>query len=259
MRRLVASHPRLIHHYTFEGASQRERYRDRRGRLDLIEVVMSGGRGSGAVNSSVRGVDPTTNAVATFRAAESGNANGVGLQSEVEFQPPAQMTLELLLRLSPSAGRSKGEICCAVSTRESRRKCGFLITAVDGGHLTHLMDGEAPWVEADDGFAFAPGEWYYVASTFDVVNGQTKINTYVANLTRGEHDLSRVVIDRIAPGVPGSSRLGIGKGFDAELAHAYPWSGEIDEVAIYSAILDRDTLQEHLRALTGVPPGGLSP
>ena len=52
-------------------------------------------------------------------------------------------------------------------------------------------------------------------------------------------------------GVPAASRLGIGKAFDWSVAHAYPWTGALDEVAVYDAVLDRDTLESHLDMLLG--------
>ena len=201
----------------------------------------------------------TTNAVAPYRASRAGNTNGVGLQSDEDFQPPPQMTAELLLKLGGDASQAKGTISSAVGTRESGRKCGFFITAVDHGQLAHLMDSEAPWIEGEDAFAFAAGEWYYVAGTFRVESGRTRVNTYVANLSRGEQELSWVVKDQWAAGVPASSRLGIGKAFDASLAHAYPWCGELDEVAIYDSALDRKTLDEHLRAVIGAGTGKAGP
>ena len=249
LRQLAAKHPHLIHHYPFEGAAPREQCRDRRGQLDLSEVVMSGGRGGGALRWSVRGFDATSTAIATFRAARSGNTTGVALQTETEFQPPPRMTVELLLKIGAPKGLAGNAVSCAVATRESGRKCGFLVAAVDDGQLTHLFDSDAPWVEGNDHFAFVPEDWYYVASSFQVEGNRTKVNTYAANLSRGDRELTEIVKDQVAPGVPAVSRLGIGKGLDAALAHAYPWCGELDEVAIYDTVIDRRTLEEHRKAI----------
>lgn len=252
LRQIVAQHPRLIHHYPFEGATLPERRRDRRGALHLTEAVMGGGRGGGALAWSVPGVDATTRAVAPWRGARQGNSSGVGLQSEGEFHPPPLMTIELLLRRAPDYNGEAHDVFAAVATRQSRRRCGFLVAAVDQGQLTHLLDGERPWIEAQDGFAFAPGDWYYVAGTFRVEAGRTEINSYAANLSRAERQLTWVVKNQRADGVAPASRLGVGKGFDAELAHAYPWAGELDEIAIYDTVLERATLQEHLESIVGV-------
>ena len=209
---------------------------------------MRNGRGGGNLRDAAAGFDATTNAIAPQRAEQDGNTNGVALESDAAFEPPPQMTVELLLRFDPPP-RADGLIAAAVATRDSDRNCGFLVAAADRGRPVQLLDAEAPWTEADDDFAFIPGDWYYVAATFRVEGGQTRLNTYVANLRRGERTLTCVVRDRLVPGVPPSSRLGIGKAFEANLTHTYPWAGILDEVAIYNAVLDETTLSEHLRAV----------
>jgi hypothetical protein len=248
LRRIVAAHPNLIHHYTFEGATRDQRYRDHRGELHLREIVMCDGRGGGNLRDVVPGFDATTNAVAPHRAEQNGKSNGVGLESDAMFEPPAEMTVELLLRFD-APQRADGAICAAVATRESQRQCGFLVAAADNGRPVQLLDSEATWIEAEDDFAFIPGDWYYMAATFRVEDGKTRVSTCAANLSRHESALTRVIRDRLVPGTPPTSRLGIGKAFEANLTHAYPWAGILDEVAIYNAVLDETTLGEHLRAL----------
>jgi len=248
LRNLVACHPHLIHHYTFEGDTPRQKRQDKKGDLDLVEAVMYGGSGPGRLEYSASGPDPTTNAVMPYRAPREGNSTGVGLQTEKAFYPPQSLTVELLLSFEGFAQPAKGQFSAAVATREDQRHCGFFVVAADQGHLVHLMDGDAPsWVEGQ--FEFIPGEWYYVASTFQVEDGGTIISTYVANVTRGEQKLRPVVEGAVATGVPAASRLGIGKGFARDIAHAYPWCGGVDEIAIYDAALDRETLEKHLTAL----------
>ncbi len=249
MRRLVARHPRLIHHYTLEGFTPLERYRDRKGDLHLTEAVMSNGRGDGRLQSAVHGFDGTTCAVGPFRGSVLGNTTGVALQSEVPFQPPTELTMELLVKARPLDGSSIPPICVAVAMREDSRRCSFLLAAVDHGQLTHLLDADAPWVETESDFAFLADHWHYLASTFRVESGQTRVNTYVADLSQGDRTLNWIVKDRLVPGVLATSRLGIGKGFDQNGAHAYPWSGELDEVALYDAVLDRSELEQHLLAV----------
>jgi len=257
MRALVARHPRLIHHYPFEGLTPQEKCLDRRGDLHLSEVVMFGGRGGGGVSYAASGFDPTTSAFQPFRGPQDGNANGVGLQSQAVFDPPGAMTVELLLCHSGDGSLAEGSICAAVATRADARACNFFVVAVDQGQLVHLMDGEAPWLET--GLELAPGEWYYVASTFQAVEGKTRINTYAANLTRAERTLRHVVTDRLVPGTAAASRLGVGKGFTSELAHGYPWSGVLDEVAIYDNVLEEAALKGHLAVLLGATQPGRSP
>lgn len=256
LRAVVSRDPHLIHHYPFEGATAGERCRDRRGDLHLSEVVMAGGRGGGAVEYGLPGFDGTTTAVAPFRApGRYGNTRGVSLQSQNSFQPPAAMTVELLLNFARPGGDDANPIAVAVGTRENERRCGFFAVTVDQGQLVHLLDGAAPWTETN--LELIPGDWYYVASTFDVQGDRTRVNTYVANLSRRETTLGHVLRDQwAAGGSPAASRLGIGKGFNDAVAHAYPWSGALDEVAIYDAVLDEATLDRHLEAVVGArhPP-----
>lgn len=251
LRELVSRHPRLIHHYTFEGFTPEVQRRDRRGDLHLIEAVMRDGRGGGDVLYRAPGLDATSRAVRPHRGLIDGNTSGMGLQSETAFQPPQAMTVELLANLAPMRGNETTPIACALATRADARRCGFFLAAVEQGYLTQLLDGDAPWVEGRENFALAADDWYYAASTLSVESGKTRVNTYVANLSRGERALNWVMRDELAPGTPATSRLGIGKGFDAVTAHAYPWSGLLDEVAIYDTALDRTTLEQHLAALVG--------
>jgi hypothetical protein len=277
LRRLVGGHPHLIHHYTFEGATPQQQRRDRRGSLPLTEVVMKGGRGGGELGYAAEGFDATTQSVAPYRWPRLGNDCGIALETETAFQPPPAMTIELLLNFAGFSAEDRSPIAAALATRADERHCGFLLAVVGDGQLTHLMDSQAPWVEAELGrvgldgygpgsrvqnegcFTLIPGDWYYVASTFRAVAGKTVVNTYVANLSRGERTLSQVVKDQSTPGAAAASRLGIGKAFDANTAHAYPWCGRLDEIAIYDAILSSTTLAGHLQALAGTSRPSPSP
>jgi hypothetical protein len=253
MRESVSSHPHLIHHYTFEGTTREEKCRDKQGGLHVIEVVMSGGRGGGMLDYASPGADATTDAVEIYRgtAEGEGDTTGVALQSEERFQPPHAMTLELLLQFTGFRD-SAGGVAAVVATRDSRQQCSFFLAAADRGQLVHLFDGNEPWLESD--FEPIAGEWYYVASTFQTRSGETRINTFVANLTRNETSLTQIVRDGVASGTPVAGRLGIGKALDESLAHAYPWAGRLDELAIYDAALEQEALEEHLQALTVPEP-----
>ena len=252
LRTLVAASGGLIHHYTFEGASPEEKRRDRRGNLDLAEAVMRDGNGGGKIDYSAVGLDATSEAIRPFRPASQGNARGVALQSKTAFRPPKALTVELLLNLAGVEGDQDGMIAAAVATRQGPRDCSFFIAAMDRGELVEMMDGQAPWLES--GFLLAPGHWYYVASTYRVDGDRTIVNCYMADLTAGQRTLSRVLADKSTPGVPTASLLGIGKGFDGETAHAYPWWGMLDEIAIYDTALDAGALQAHFEAVAGQAP-----
>ncbi len=262
-RALVAAHPRLIHHYTFEGVTSRERCRDGRGDLHLTKAVMFEGSGEGDLECGCDGRDATTSAIRPHRGSREGNVHGVALQTENEFRPPRAFTVELLLSFEGFPGPPQGQFGMAVATRQSEDRCGFFVVAADEGHLVHSVDARADWIESERELVpeqwyslagtfrvLVPGDWYYVASTFRVEGEQTRVNTYVANLSRGEPALHQLVRDQTASGAPAPGRLGIGMGFDAQLANAYPWCGSLDEVAIYDTVLDRKTLEDHLKALT---------
>ena len=265
-RALVSAHPRLIHHYTFEGVTPLEKCRDRQGDLDLTKAVMFETSGAGEIEYRCGGIDQSTDAIRPERASRKGNFGGVALQTESVFHPPPALTVELLLSFEGFDGPVQGQFAAAVATRQSADRCGFFVVAADEGHLVHSFDASASWIESQpesvpqQWYSLAgafrvlvPGDWYYVASTFQNQGKQTIVNTYAANLSRGEPTLHQLVRDQTADGTPASGRLGIGMGFDAQLANAYPWSGRLDEIAIYDAVLDRKTLEEHLSAL--VPRG----
>ena len=249
LRRLVSEHPHLMHHYTFEGNTLLAKRQDRRGTLHLVPAVMHGGRGDGNANYWADGFDVTSTAFEPFRAATEGNNHGEALQSESAFLPPEAMTLEMLLRFDGFMENPEGLIAGAVATRAGDRDCGFFVTVAGQSQLAQLMDARDDWVEST--LRLVPGEWYYLAATFQEDDGHTRIDTYVANLSRGDRQLRRVVADQLAKGTPATSRLGIGKGFDWNIAHAYPWAGALDEIAVYDTVLSQETLSEHLRALVG--------
>jgi hypothetical protein len=254
-RRMAAAHPRLVHHYTFEGATRAERFRDRRGELHLREVVMSRGSGGRTLGVELRGIDASTRALAFDGASPEGSMLGVGLVSEDMFRAPAEMTVELLLRLELQERRDD-RLFGAVATRANRRDCGFFVMAGGDGQLGHLFDGDAPWTEPDGDPVLRPvigsrGDWFFVAATFRVADGQTLVNSFVANVGRREGSLRRLLNDVPADGRPATGHLAIGCAFDNDLAHAYPWQGALDEIAIYDTVLDEGQLNRHFQAIIG--------
>lgn len=251
LRALVAAHPHLIHHYTFEGATYRDKCLDRRGKLHLGDVSMVAGDGGGDFYELAPGFDPESNAVRPYRSPVDGNTVGVGLQSRAGLPARSAMTVELLLKLEKAEGWTEETVCTAVASRGRQQGCGFYVAALDRGQLAYRLAGEARWGLTD--VTLALGDWYYVAATFRADAGQTVVDFYSANLTRGEGTLTRAVRERRTGGVPAAGRLGIGTGYDDRGAAAYPWPGILDEVAIYDTALAEEALQEHLTALVGPP------
>jgi hypothetical protein len=254
---LVESNAHLIHCYPLEGATNEERLLDRRGELNLREVSMRDGDGGGRLEFRPFALDPSMEVVAPFRAAQFGAAHGRGLQSRGVFQPPQNMTVELLMSLSGVGNGQEGFVATAVSTRHDRDQCGFLLAAVGNGELACLLDGGSEWLRS--GFKLVPGRWYYVAATFCAKNAGTEINGYAMELGDKNARLNWIVRNQMVPGVPASGMLGIGKGFDGEMASAYPWAGELGHIAIYDVALDRDALETHFQAIASQVRIGSAP
>ena len=177
-------------------------------------------------NSCGTGPDPSIQVVRTSRAEHLGAVHGRGLQSQVVFRPPAAMTVELLLNLSPVETKSQvGFIACAVATRHDSQQCGFLATAVGDSELACLFDGSAQWLRG--GFKFSPGRWYYLASTFRIEGTNTGVDSFAADLSDKTPALRWIVRNQVVPGVPAVGLLGIGMGCDGKMANAYPWPGPL--------------------------------
>ncbi len=250
-RAAVANHPTLLHHYTFEGASPEERRQDKRDELPLVDVVMSGGRGESQARFLLAPAGADQWAYHPARGLYAGNTIGAALQTEALFQPPQNLTIELLVNFAGFPPRQKDPIGVLLATRADARRAAFFLAVGAEGQILHLFDADQPWQEAN--VSLLPGEWYYLASTFqaDPQKQTTIVNTYLANLTRKENTLQWVVKNQELMGIPATSRLGVGKGFDEHGRHAYPWPGLLDEIALYRTALDRQTLQQHLELLLG--------
>ena len=248
LRGLVASDPHLIHHYPFEGLTRRDKCADRWSGLDLAEVRMHGGGGGLDIYESAPGLDRYTTALRPFR---DGDAVGVGLQSRTAFEPPQNLTVELLLMLETSAEPADAMIASAVGFPTDPPSAGALGVAADRRRLVFRPGQNLP--AGADPAVIEPDRWYYVAATFEAGEGRTTVNGYLADLKEGDSRLVQIAEDLVVKGVPARGRLGIGKGFDRDGADAYPWSGRLDEIAIYDAVLDRQTLQQHLAALLNEP------
>ncbi|MFH1922272.1 MAG: FecR domain-containing protein [Planctomycetota bacterium] len=247
LRRLARANPYLLHHYTFEGDTRQDKCRDKHGSLHLTDVLMVGGTDGGDLYELAPGFDGNSNAIRPYRSRQAGNTVGVGLGSERPFEPPQRLTVELLLRLDRTAGPVAGNIATAVALRADPREVGFLGVAVDQDRLACRIREGAP--ESPSELKLVPGDWYYVATTFEAQHGKTTVNCYLANLSRGDRQLLPAVANAIIDGGPAPGRLGVGMGFDQDLADSYPWPGVLDEVAIYGDVLPPGTLKEHLEAL----------
>ena len=252
LRGLVKSDPRLIHYYQFESHGQKDKLADRRGNLDLAEIGMQGGSGGLDVYLSAPGLDDSTSALSPHRGEEDGDRVGVGLRSRNEFTPPRAFTVELLLMLEPSEEAPIDKIVAsAIACPTDPPSAGALGMVADRGRLVFRAGQSAP--EGAVPPLLKPDRWYYVVATFESGKDQTTVDGYLADLTQGDGQLVQVAQDLVLEGTPAHGRLGIGKGFDSNGADVYPWAGRLDEIAIYGAVLDRQTIERHLAALVNKP------
>lgn len=252
LRALAGAHPRLLHHYTFEGATFAEKCADSRGSLHLARAPMSGGDGGGDLYELAPGFDPESNALRPFRGPGGEDAVGVGLQSGAALARLPAVTIELLAKLEQSEA-ARGGACALAALRGRQGEGAFCLAVTDGGRLAFRTSVKGPWTAT--GLALAPGDWHYVAVAIRTADGQTTVDCYAANLSRAERDLTAVVQgDRAEGRAAADGTLAVGAGFGPEGAGAYAWPGIVDEVAVYGAALPRETLQQHLDALLGIPP-----
>lgn len=208
---------------------------------------MVGGDGGLDVYELAPGFDRTGGAVRAYRSDLEGDSVGKGLKSQEAFRPPENMTVELLLKLERSPDETSGTISTAVAVRLGPRGGAFLGVAADRGRLAYWVQDDAATGLGD--VTLVPRDWYYVAQTLQADSGRTTVSCYVANLSRGEQELTPVVENVVVQGTPAEGSLGIGKGFNHNLDDAYPWPGVLDEIAIYAAVLENNELQQHLQVL----------
>lgn len=259
-RQVVQQDGRLAHLWSFEGWVPGEKLRDWRGGLDLHEVVMFAGAGGGRVEYFATGAGALSRAVSPFRATLGGNSQGVGLQTTGMFRPSDAFTVECLLAFFRPENPTSEDLCVVLGSRDTPDRCSFLIAADGYGQLLVAVDPNQGWLEVP--FRLLPNEWYYLAVSFRKSNKQpspgTLVDLWAAALNQPDPKLIRVLEEQWVAGwlVPGW--LGVGKGFETNGAHAYPWPGPIDELAVYKEKLKEDEIAERFRILTGVHiPSGM--
>ena len=273
LRNEVSGTGGLIHHYTFEGASDGERVVDKVSGGDDLSIIAYG-TGSTTVDDptgiSFAGAafDASTTSLTSYR--EGNNfAGGAGLSTVSEITLPASLTVEALIR-PLSAPIDKGHAVMAMSSGE---RGYFIITqrngSADDGNPNLYDDSLNTLI--GDGYTtednikvlekpYFPGDWYYVVNTYTHSGGDTTITSYVANLTRGETALTKVADGIVATGNYGASApLGVGLADISKVnppgPYALAFNGQIDEVALYDTVVDETTLEGHYDALRAVASG----
>lgn len=257
LRTLATVHPRLIHHFPFEGDEPALRLRDLRGDLHLMEVVMHDGRGPTGIETGVPGYDGSTRAVRLRRAFREGNGVGAALQSEAVFQPPPRMTVEFLALLDRD-DLGPDDVAAAITTGQSSFGERFWLAAAEQGHLGLRLRPGDPWLFLEGSlelpYRLIPVQWHYIAMTARQQDGKTVVNVWIGPLDRENAKLQQVDSNASTEGTLAPGYLGIGKGFRENGAHAYPWPGALDEVAIYDTELTAAEIQRHWHAVAGNSP-----
>ncbi|MGQ9563842.1 MAG: FecR domain-containing protein [Thermogutta sp.] len=205
----------------------------------------------------VAGYEPQSKAVKLVRGAYSGDTVGVGLQSLDQVVLPQAVTVEMIFRFDGWPTSGGNTLGCLLSTRQDQRRWSVLLGAIPITHgenaasarLVHLLDGRSRWTETQG--VLVPGCWYYVAATFDGNERTTRVSTWLVNLSERGPFIC-VFKDGLVAGTPTGGYLGVGKGFDAGMSHAYPFPGAIDELAIYNGVLGEREIRSHLAHLVEV-------
>jgi len=230
------------------------RFRDRITGEPLLRTILKGGGDIAALS-----IEPGWGIGSQAVRVQRGNNNAVGaaLQTESVFTPPGLFSIEAIFRYDgfPLGDRADA-VGSVLATRGDRDRASFFLATAGDGTLMHLFDARENWLVTDG--CLDPGHWYYAAATFANCNGRVVVNTWLADLSRGERQLRQVLHRGQAVGGLAPGPLAIGKGFDSAGAHAYAFPGAIDEVVLYNGIVGEDTLNEHLELLVGesstVPP-----
>ncbi|MDW8079088.1 MAG: LamG-like jellyroll fold domain-containing protein [Thermoguttaceae bacterium] len=256
-RQAILPEPSLAHLWSFEGWDRRVKLRDARGPLHLSEVVMFGGGGESGPDYFLQGADPSSRAVMVSRGNEFGNSRGVAFQTGEVFSPGEALTLEAIVRFDRPSSPSLEDLCVLIGTRQDARRCGFLLLADGFGQLGVTFDADLPWLELP--LRMISGQWYFLAVVYrlEVRNGQagTRVDAYCASLGDVSSGLTSIVKSAWTPGWIPAGHLGVGKGFEKNGAHAYPWAGAMDEIAIFHQALSEAEIARHFSALVGQVAG----
>lgn len=255
-RAVALSNPRLWLYAAFESPAYEGKWLSTLGPDDFRAVLMHGTMTRLEVEHVV-GCESQSKAVRLIRGSYSGDTVGAGLQTTDQIVLPQSMTVEMIVRFDGWAMSQADTLGCLLSTRQDQRKWSVFLGVVPVNHrgnarnarLVHFFDGTSPWTETQG--ELVPGSWHYLAATFERNGTTTRVSSWLANLAeRGP--LVCVLRDGSVSGNLADGYLGVGKGFDAGMAHAYPFPGAIDELAIYNGVLGEEEIRSHLAHLIDV-------
>jgi len=253
LRTTVAADASLIHHYTFEGASDAERRADKKGTDDLSEVVTGA---AGAITYGAAGFDATTEAVIPYGGGAANVSRAFSTVSTIAL--PTTLTVEVLFRPDTVPCAERGYLVMARSGTD-RGYFAYQGNTTGGSSDMSTLIGNPYDTDHQLIFSTLTGShWYYLVCTFEISGGSTTINTYIADLTAGETTLTTA--GKTVTGIyPASAPLAIGTATWTGQPAFETFEGAIDEVALYNSVLDAATLQSHLNQILGAAstPGTL--
>jgi hypothetical protein len=242
----------LVHHWTFEGASDAAQRQDKKGSAHLSRVTEGSGTAAGwALGFRGEGQAASTNRI---------DAQDGGAYESAGFNHPDSGTVEYLFNATDDQKLDGHYVSSQSASRmymglfwQSDVGVGFGDSSWPGPFEAYATDSTTP--------AFQAGHWYYVAVTYEFSTSpdQFIIDAYLSDLTEGQTTLTHAIngVTRQAPsGGPGSAPLGIGMQTAAGGQNYF--QGYVDELAWYEETLPASTLQDHLDTI-GVPePTGFS-
>ena len=253
------SDPALLYQWSFEGATAADQLRNTgTASGGGLQALAYGSEGNTAAIAYGMGLDESTTAMSPQRLGRLSNtAGGAALATTGSVAFPSIYTVEALVR--PELLEIGGSIGHAVNTGgQSSNNRGYFVVqqeAAAGDSLSTIIGDSISQVDNRATFAatFEPGRWYYVASTYAVSGSQTTINTFVADLTAGQQQVTRAITSQVASGVPlTTARMALG-GFLSGTAMQEAWSGSIDEVSVFGRTLSLADVQSRVDAIYRVP------
>ncbi len=248
----------LIHQWTFDGADDAARRQDKKGTAHLDELV----RGTGTpedIGYGVAGLDPTSDAVSTWRQIPGSDHDGTAA-FHTEITLGYSVSYEVVVQpLEANITGGDWNLGYILATRVDSNRGYFALQGsaendggtfgIDSNDLSSIIGtsfdvaNQQTMIET-----LQAGHWYYLAGAYAAAadNSTTTFTNYVADLTAGQRVLTSVGPLTVPGTYPtGPTPLGIGNRWDA--GEAFP--GLFDEVNMYGAVLSEDVFQEHLDLL----------
>lgn len=241
----------VVYQYTFEGAATINRL-EQKISPNAPPLVTNKTTGWGSVeysnnpnNASSSSFDSSSFAV--FTKHGSSTKSGIAVKADAAVSLSMTGTIEFMVRANTINDDAFG--IAGSATTGSNSRWYFLRNGGAGTDTAYTILGANSQKELIGGSTeveYTAGDWYYVAQTWSIADGNITIDAYVANLTLGSTSLTQT-IDGVTNAHDGglADLLRIGSTTDTT---GY-FNGGFDAVAIYNTALDASTLQDHLDTL----------